>query len=176
MTPPCLFYSTFPLLSTLLTMVSCWSDCESPFGVDNLALDWFRSYLACRRQHVCCGGKCSALVDIICGVPQGSVLGPILFIIYTADLESIVAEHGLSLHQYADDSQIYGSCRADATSSLSTSVSQCVDNISSWMQSNRLQIRQRSCSARPLASCHNSQVVRSLSPAQLFLLSIPFRI
>jgi len=87
-----------------------------------------------------CGGKCSARVDVICGVPQGSVLGPILFIIYTADLESIVAEHGLSLHQYADDSQIYGSCRSDATSLLATSVSQCVDSISSWMRSNRLQL------------------------------------
>ena len=69
---------------------------------------------------------------------RGPVLGPILFIIYTADLELIVVEHGLSLHQYADDSQIYG--RSDATSLLATSMSQCVDSISSWMQSNCLQL------------------------------------
>jgi len=72
--------------------------------------------------------------------PQGLVLGPILFIIYTADLESIVWEHGLSLHQYADDSQIYGSCRPLAVSTLSSTVSQCVDSVSSWMCSNRLQL------------------------------------
>ena len=110
------------------------------FGVDDIALAWFRSYLCGRRQHVRCGGKRSDLVDLVCGVPQGSVLGPILFIIYTADLESIVSEHGLSLHQYADDSQIYGSCQPLAVSSLSSTVSQCVGNVSSWMSSNRLQL------------------------------------
>ena len=66
------------------------------FGVDNSALAWFHSYLSGRRQHVRCGSKCSALIDVICGVPQGSVLGPILFIIYTAVMESIVTEHALS--------------------------------------------------------------------------------
>ena len=65
-------------------------------------------------------------------------LPPILFIIYTADLAWLVSEHGLSLHQHADDSQIYGSWHSDATSSLSNTVSQCVDSISNWMRSNRL--------------------------------------
>ena len=77
------------------------------FGIDDTALAWFCSYLHGQKQHVRCGGKRSDLVDVICGVPQRSVLGPIIFIIYTAELESIVSEHGLLLHQYADDSQIY---------------------------------------------------------------------
>jgi len=67
-----------------------------------------------------CSSKCSDLVDVICSVPQGSVLGPILFIIYTTDFKSIISEHGLWLRQYADDSH-YGSCRPLAVSTLSAS-------------------------------------------------------
>jgi len=110
------------------------------FGVNSVALSWFRSYLAGRKQRVRCGGKCSSIIDLACGVPQGSVLGPILFIIYTADLAALVQEHDLSLHQYADDSQIYGSSRPEATSTLSSDITQCIDTISSWMRSNRLQL------------------------------------
>ena len=124
------------------------------FGVDNSAPAWFRSYLAGRRQHVRCSGKCSVPIDVTCGVLQGSVLWPILFIIYIADLASIVAEHGLSLHQYADDSQIYGSCRSDATSLFSTTVSQCLDSIASWTHSNRLQLNTDKTDVMWCASTH----------------------
>ena len=110
------------------------------FGVDSSALSWFRSYLASCKQHVRCGGNSSPTTVVVCGVPQGSVLGLMLFIIYTADLAVIVVEHGPSLHQYADDSQIYGSCPLVATYSLSTDISLAVDNISSWMRSNLLQL------------------------------------
>jgi len=133
---PCLFFSTSSRPSTLLTTKRLLVTLD----VDNSALAWFRSYLAGRRQHVRCSGKCSALTDVIYGVPQGSVLGPILFLLYIADLASIVAEHGLSLQQYADDSQIYDSGQSDATSSRSNTVSLCVDNISNWMCSNHLQL------------------------------------
>ena len=101
------------------------------------------------KAAVCCtgcqlargGGKSSSITDVVYyGVPQGSVLGPILFIIYTAALAPIVSDHGLSLQQYADDSQIYGSCPPAATSSLSTDVSLAEDSVSNWMRSNRLQL------------------------------------
>ena len=63
------------------------------FGVDNTSLSWFSSYLAGRKQHVRCGGKSSSVTDVVYGVPQGSVLGPILFIIYTADLAPITLHY-----------------------------------------------------------------------------------
>lgn len=110
------------------------------FGFDGRALSWFRSYLSDRSQHVRCGGRRSVASAVVCGVPQGSVLGPILFIIYTADLAGVVADCGLSSHQYADDNQIFGSCSPPNTSTLASDVSHCVELVGDWMGSNRLQL------------------------------------
>lgn len=71
---------------------------------------------------------------------QGSVLGPLLFILYTADLTSLIENSGFSPHLYADDSQMYGSCRPVLVDTFSPKLSDCVGVISNWMRSNRLQL------------------------------------
>ncbi len=110
------------------------------FGFTDSALAWITSYLSGRTECVRRGDSCSTMTTLTCGVPQGSVLGPVMFIMYTADLPSIVQQHGLSLHLYADDTQIYGSCRPDDTNQLTEVVQHCLDDVAAWMQSNRLQL------------------------------------
>lgn len=113
---------------------------EVTFGITGTALRWLRSYLTDRHQFVRLGVDSSEVVRLLSGVPQGSVLGPILFILYVVDLIQLIQSMNLSPHLYADDSQLYGSCRPDQTASLADRVATCVNCIASWMRSNRLQL------------------------------------
>ena len=110
------------------------------FGIDGTAHRWFTTYLTGRSQCVRRGHNMSAVSRLQCGVPQGSVLGPILFVLYTADLISLVENSGLLPHLYADDTQVYGSCRPSAIAAFSVKLSQCLDDVAMWMSSNRLQL------------------------------------
>jgi len=83
-------------LSTLLSL-----------GIAGISLNWFVSYLTGSSFRVAWRGKVSKAHQLITGVPQGSVLGPLLFSIYTSSLEPIIQAHGFSYHCYAYDTQIY---------------------------------------------------------------------
>ena len=102
---------------------------------------WVRSYLVHRYQSVRTGSTSSSPTLIVCGVSQGSVLGPILFLLYTADLIQLIQDHGLRPHLYADDTQVYGFCRPSASLELRRRSSLTVlMTLAKWMCSNRLQL------------------------------------
>ena len=76
---------------------------EQRFGVKGVALKFFKSYLSNRTYSVKIKHVKGGKVILVYGVPQGSILGPLLFILYIADLPALVAKHNISAHCYADD-------------------------------------------------------------------------
>jgi hypothetical protein len=109
-------------------------------GVGGLVLSWFSSYLNNRTQSVFLKGVSSEPINLTCGVPQGSVLGPILFNIYSQPLGEIARKHNLKHHFYADDTQLYISFAAKNSSNYAQLVSSCVTDIKQWMQLNLLML------------------------------------
>jgi len=105
----------------------------------NTVLSWFLSYLDQRRQHMCHRGEQSALSIVQFSVMQGSVLGPLLFVMYTADVVNIVERQCLSAHKYADI-QVYSRCRPNDSTSLFRDLGGCIEQVASWMGTNRLQL------------------------------------
>ena len=73
------------------------------YGITGTALSWFETYLTDRCQIIQLNGESSDEMRLQFGVPQGSVLGPLLFTSYTAALGEIARRHGVELHLYADD-------------------------------------------------------------------------
>ena len=101
---------------------------------------WFQDYLTKRTQAVCLQGKTSAPVELKCGVPRSSVLGPLLFSIYTAPLGALVQKYGINYHFYADDSQLYLSFRLSSEASALSNLEKCVNEIRGWMYTNKLKL------------------------------------
>ena len=116
---------------------------ENDVGIKNSALNWFRSYLSDRLQFVHVIGQTlsrfSERERVSCGVPQGSVLGPILFNLYMLPLGNIIRKHNINFHCYADDTQLYLSIKANESDQLAK-LETCLRDIKSWMTHNFLML------------------------------------
>ena len=104
------------------------------YGIRNAGLSWFESYLTDRCQFVFCNDAKSDIKSISCGVPQGSVLGPLLFLLYINDLPNISTK--LKFFLFADDTNIFFD--HNNLNMLEKIVNQELKKLSLWLNANRL--------------------------------------
>ena len=106
-------------------------------------MEWFQSYLFNRAQFVRVDGSNPTSHDHNFSVPQGSVLGPLLYSLSTSPLGRIARCHEMSYHLYADDTQLYIAFKTSSVSDMNqskTKLINCVRDIDAWMLSNKLKL------------------------------------
>ena len=106
------------------------------YGIQDKVLKWFCSYLTKRRQCCKVNGKLSKIESTTCGVPQGSCLGPLLFIIYINDLH-LHMKH-CEVNMYADDTSLMFA--SDSITQINDFVNDDLSNLKSWLQANKLSL------------------------------------
>ncbi len=131
----------------------------SSLDITGIPLHWFESYLTGRSFRVAWGGEVFRAHQLVTGVPQGSVLGPVLFSMYTTLLGPIIQAHGFSYNCYADDTQLYLSFQPNDPT-VAARISGCLVDISAWMKEHHLQLNLSILSSLPL------QLYSMISPSR----------
>jgi hypothetical protein len=147
---------------------------EFSFGINSKALSWFRSYLSGRSQFVLVNNQRSATSPLLFGVPQGSVLGPVLFVLYTTQLSTVINRHSINHEMFADDTQLHNSSTPEHVNDLVSSLQDCFSDVKDWMLDHKLKLNEDKTEAVLFSSPTSSSRHDLPSAIQLGLASIPF--
>ena len=106
---------------------------QHDYGITGNVLAWFQSYLTSHTQSVCINGIKSTPHKLTCGVPQGSVLGPLLFTLYAQPLGTVLTSNEMPYHFYSDDSQLYKTFPPSLMPVVIKQAENCVTDVKRWM-------------------------------------------
>ena len=110
------------------------------FGLDGTVSLWIKSYLSNRKQKIKIGDSFSEAVILPFGVPQGSVLGPLLFTLYTSPLSQVISKFNVTHHLYANDTQIYLAVDSRDFDSSMEEQTECLKSVQEWMDGVKLKL------------------------------------
>ena len=105
-------------------------------GIRGVCNDWFKSYLSDRKQFVSINGYNSDLMPVDCGVPQGSVLGPLLFLIYINDLHKAIQY--CKVHHFADDTNLFHTSKS--VKNLNKQINRDMKHLNNWLSANKISL------------------------------------
>ena len=128
------------------------------FGLSDTVFDWIASFFHHRRNFVSTGKYSSKHHSLQFGVPQGSVLGPLLFCLYISPLEQIFAVHDLKAMLYADDTQLYVVLEESTTTTTVERVNKCLCDIKLWSTSNKLVLNESKTEIIHIHSKHRNMI------------------
>jgi len=131
-------------------------------GIAGTAHKWFKSYLTDRKQCVSINGQQSSTIGLQYGVPQGSVLGPVLFTLYTTPIGEIIRKHHIEFHIYADDTQLVTSFDPKKAGDMSKAIKRmecCIAEIKAWMSRNQLKLNDDKTELMLVSSPHQKSIV-----------------
>ena len=120
----------------------------SQYGIDAKIISWIRSFLTGRKQRVFVNGSSSHWSDVISGIPQGSVLGPLLFVLYVNDIPNLLSE-GTSILMFADDTKLYRQIKSDDDAK---SLQEDVSKLENWSNKWQLQFHPTKCKTMRISS------------------------
>ncbi|PIK35351.1 hypothetical protein BSL78_27825 [Apostichopus japonicus] len=113
---------------------------QSKYRLGGTVLSWFNSYITERYQQVKIEDVLSSPRPLVTGVPQGSVLGPVLFSLYLAELSDIIRHHGVHFHHYADDTQLLLAFDKDDVPNAFHKMETCISAVNTWLTTNQLKL------------------------------------
>jgi hypothetical protein len=111
---------------------------HASFRISGLVLQWLKSYLTERTQCVTLGRHTSSPTHLMSGVPQGSILGPILFTLYISPISSLITDFGIQHQQFADDTQLFVALSPSNFVDTISKIESCLLAVHAWFSQNWL--------------------------------------